>query len=186
MASIRLPYHNIAIVYCNDHIICVAVVLVVAVHEYCNTLQYIIFSGSDAGISGLVGIFPFAFAIKMTSCWDLSASASIFDIPIPGPLQYASISLLCRFYRSSSGFICAHRASSPCSPSIPFWVTAPAFILPPHIPRSPLFASLLPRVLLRSSLLYLCDTMLLSRCSAPVPLLGHLAPALHPFCQYAQ
>jgi hypothetical protein len=107
-SACRLPYHNIAIVYCNDRIICVAVVLVVAIHEYCNTLQYIIFSGLDAGISGLVGIFPFAFAIKMTSCWDLSVSASIFNIPIPGPLQYASISPLCRFYHSLSGFICAH------------------------------------------------------------------------------
>jgi hypothetical protein len=116
----RLPYHNIAIVYCNDHILCGAVVLAVAVHEYCKTLLYIIFSGSDAGISGLFGIFPFVFAIKMASCWNHSASASIFDIPIPGPLRYASISHPCCFYRSSSGLVCAHCASSRCSLLLPF------------------------------------------------------------------
>jgi hypothetical protein len=116
----RLSYHNIAIVYCNDHTIYDAVVLAVTIHEYCKTLPYIIFSGSDAGISGLVGIFPFAFAIKMASCWDHSASASIFDIPIPGPLQYASVSHPCCFYRSLSGLECAYSASSRCSPPVPF------------------------------------------------------------------
>jgi hypothetical protein len=169
----RLPYHNIAIVYCNDRILCAAVVLVVAVHENCNTLPYIIFSGSDAGISGLVGIFPFAFAIKMTSCWDLSASASMFDIPIPGPLQYASFSLLCCFYRSSSGFICAHSASSPCSPPIPFWVTAPAFTSRPIFLNR--HCSLLSLALCASSLIVVLPiyaTKLLSRCRTPIPLFG--------------
>jgi hypothetical protein len=181
----RLSYHNIAIVYCNDLVLCDAVVLAVAVHEYCKTLPYIIFSGSDAGISSWVGIFPFAFAIKTTSCWDRSASASIINIPIPGPLRYASISLLCCFYRSLSGFICAHSASSPCSPSILFCVIAPSR---PIFPDRHCSLLSLAHALLRSSSFCLCD----HRASFPLlrtySLIGPPPRSSYPscLCWYAQ